>query len=254
MEVAEGLEWKRIYWVRGTGFPSARYHFIVRDPPCSGWQHAFILPGAKRSTIFCPFSFESFQVRNDCGELLGAVDPEPGTFKRESILRIMNDNWRQNQSYGFSKDYDTAALVLKRLDAEVPEQLLKGGEEDTRVKGGKTVENELKKPVPRTGKRGKFLAWFLEKGGSASVREAMAEFGISRSNALSYLFLLRKDHGIGYELVGDSATIALPKGCTDPFEKEKKKKGKPDAEEDTSWLDGEAETEDEETEDDSWLD
>jgi hypothetical protein len=118
------------------------------------------------------------------------------------------------------------------------------------------VENELKKPVPREGKRGKFLAWFLEKGGSASVREAMAEFGISRSNALSYLFLLKKDHGIGYELVGDSASIALPKGCSDPFEASKKKetkKGKANAEEDTSWLDGETE-ETEEVEDDSWLD
>ncbi len=54
--------------------------------------------------------------------------------------------------------------------------------------------------------------------GTRSVREAMAEFSMTRSNALSYLYMLQKDHGIGYDLVGDTATVKLPEGCTNPFD------------------------------------
>jgi hypothetical protein len=34
---------------------------------------------------------------------------------------------------------------------------------------------------------------------------------------LSQMFMLRKDHNIGYAVDGDSATIQLPEGCVDPF-------------------------------------
>lgn len=249
MEVVPGLEFKRIYWVLGSYVKGMELHYEVRDAPCNGWQSAFIIPGLKRSTIFCPFSFESFSVRNDCGELLGAEEPKE--FNEKIIVGIIHENWKQYQKFGFAKDYDTAALVLKKLNATIPEQTMKGGEEDIRKKGGKEVDTSLKKPVPKEGKRGKFLAWFLEKGGSASIREAMAEFGISRSNALSYLWLLTKDHGIGYELVGDNAIIRMPKGCKDPFVAAKgKEKAKS---EDDSWLDGESDEPTKET-DDSWLD
>jgi len=254
MEVAPGLEWKHIYWIRGSNPRGSSLRYMVKDAPCSGWQHAFVIPGEKRSTIFCPFSLQGFTVQNTCGELEGAK--EPTEFNKDLIVGIIHDNWRKNQSYGFAKDYDTAALVLTKLNSTVPEQLMKGGEEDVRVKGGKTVENALKKPVPKEGKRGRFLAWFLSKGGTAPIREAMAEFGISRSNALSYLFLLKKDHGIGYELVGDTASIALPKGCKDPFtskDKPAKKtaaKKQTDGDTDDSWLD---DTKDTSAETDDWL-
>ena len=72
--------------------------------------------------------------------------------------------------------------------------------------------------MKRSSKRGKILEFFMPN--ARSIREAMAEFGHTRSNVLSHLFMLQKDHGVGYTLVGDAATVALPPGCTDPFEPE----------------------------------
>lgn len=246
----EGLEWLRIYWVRGSSPRGAVHRYVVKDPPCSGWQHAFVIRGPKRSTIFCPYSFDAHTVPNDCGELMGAVEPD--RFDLDRIAGILRSKWAEYQGYGWQRDYDTAALVLKRLGQPVPEQVMRGGEEDTRKKGGKEVSKRLEKPVKRAGKRGKFLEWFLEGDGSRPVREAMAEFGMTRSNALSYLYMLKKDHGIGYELVGDVATVQLPDGCTNPFD---------DAEEpDDDAVDVQTEEEagepkaDAEEEDDSWLD
>ncbi|KFH18459.1 hypothetical protein ELZ19_06945 [Brucella abortus] len=258
MQVAEGLEWLHIYWVRGDVPKNMRatYRYEVKDPPCSGWQHAFVIRGEKRSTIFCPYSFDAHTVRNDCAELMGAVEPK-GDFRLEFMLGLMRKNWDEMQGRGWIKDYDTAALVFRRLGSEVPLQVMRGGEEDTRKKGGKDVANTLEKPVKLSGKRGKFLLWFLEGGGSRSVREAMAEFSMSRSNALSYLFMLRKDHGIGYELVGDVATVMLPEGCSNPFDEPwEGPDGAPASEtraedEDDSWLEGDDGGKED---DDSWLD
>lgn len=241
-ELADGVEWLHVYWVRGDT-PRGRQRNAVKDPPCSGWQHAVVLRGPKRSTIFCPYTLEGFTVPNDCAELAGAVqsrDPADA----ESVARRIRDKWNECQELGWARDYDTAALVLRRLGSEVPASLVKGGEVDTRKKGGKEVEEALKKPVKRSGKRGKFLEWFLEGGGSRSVREAMAEFGMSRSNALSYLYMLQKDHGIGYELVGDVATVSLP-ACDSPFDDGHVVEGS-----DTPELP----SEDTGNDDDSWLD
>jgi len=45
----------------------------------------------------------------------------------------------------------------------------------------------------------------------------MAEIEVSRKNLLSQLFLLQKDHGIGYTVTGDAVEVHLPEGCDDPF-------------------------------------
>lgn len=211
------LEWLRIYYVKGTAPKGSRHRYEVADPPCAGWQFAVVMPAGKRSTIFCPYTLESYSVRSDCAELATARR-DLGPLPRDFVVRTINEKWAEMQARGWMKDYDTAALVLRRLDAEVPAQVLKGGEEDTRRKGGKQVAVTLEKPVKRASKRGKFLEWFLAGGGSRPVREAMAEFGMTRSNALSYLFMLQKDHGIGYALTGDTAVLTLPEGCTNPFD------------------------------------
>ena len=252
-EVIEGVEWRHIYWVNGDT-PRGQQRNAVKNPPCSGWQHAVVLPSAKRSTIFCPYTLEAFTVPNDCMELRSSKEPRDVMTVAKLAQRIQ-EKFTECQKLGWSRDYDTAALVLRKLGAEVPASLMKGGEADTRKKGGKEVESELKKPVKRSGKRGKFLQWFLEGEGSRSVREAMAEFGMSRSNALSYLYMLQKDHGIGYELVGDIATIKLP-ACESPFDDGHVVEGAASAteaepEDDDSWLEGEEASADE---DDSWLD
>lgn len=237
MQLAEGLEFKQIYWMRGTPPRNSALCYAVKDPPCLGWQLAVIIIGEKRSTIFCPYSFESFAVRNNCAEL--TTTREPSELRIEKLLEILNRNWKQFQSLGFTRDYDTAAFVFKRLGQSVPEQIMKGGEEDLQVKGGKDVGSELLRPVRRISKRGKFLEWFLDGGNIRSIRGTIAELGMTRSNVLSYLFLLRKDHGIGYALVGDVATISIPQGCTNPFDVEGYvlAVAKDGTEKDDGWLD-----------------
>jgi len=214
--ITEGLEWIRVYWVKGHEKRGSHQN-AVSDPPCSGWMGAILIPGEKRSTLFCPYTFEAYTVPNHCGEITGG-----NTQVHVSSVWLSNflpKKWAELQSYGFQKDYNTAALVFKRLGLSVPEQFLKGGDEDTRTKGGKDTSASLLKPVKLSSKRGKFLAWYLcNSGASASVREAMAEFGMTRSNVLSYLYMIQKDHGIGYVLVGDTATLQLPKDCTNPFD------------------------------------
>lgn len=217
MIIVEGLEWRHIYWTKGVlSRKHSRHINEVIDPPNSGWGLAFVLPGKKRSTIFSPYSFQAWTVQNDCAELALSTEP-PEEFRPAFIREMVERKWHAFQSWGMQLDYDTCALVMRRLGWEVPAQVLMGGEEDTRKKGGKTVSSELIKPVKRDGKRGRFLQFFLDNDGSRSVREVMAELSMTRSNALSYLYMLQKDHGIGYELVGDMATVSLPEGCTDPY-------------------------------------
>jgi hypothetical protein len=218
MQVAEGLEWLRIPWVRGALPKGVVHKNGVWDAPCLGWQGAFVMRGEKRSTIFCPYSMESFVVPNTCSELTYAKEPDG--FNRDWGVQHLTDKWAQFQGFGFQKAYDVAAVVLRKLDAPVPKQTLKGGEMDDRDRGGKPAADELTKPVKRASKRGKFLAWLLENEGPKPVREIMAEFGMTRSNALSYLYMLNKDHGLGYSLRGDDVEVFLPDGCESPFDEE----------------------------------
>jgi len=236
--VAEGVDWLHIYFVNGQAPKSWMHRFAITDPPNAGWHHAFVLPGEKRSTIFSPYTLDAYTVPNECGELQGATETRD-EFRPDYMRQLMEKKWKQFQGWGHNKDYDTCALIMRRFGWEVPAQIMIGGEEDTRKKGGKEVGTSLLKPVKESSKRGKFLKWFLDGDGSRSVREAMAEFAMTRSNALSYLYMIQKDHGIGYELVGDIATISLPDGCTDPFNAEQSVP-KPTVEasdNDDSWLD-----------------
>ncbi len=251
-ELTDRLRWATIYWVVGAPSKYDSYQNEVRDPPNAGYGLAYVIEGERRSTIFCPTTFLAYNVSNDCAELDRArkadpaKDDEPnwsGTLSREYRPDVMEEllrrRWRELQTMGLERDYDVAAIVFRELGLEVPAQIMKGGEEDKRRKGGKDVGSALLKPVNPDGKRGRFLAWFLEGDGcSRSVREAMAEFSMTRSNALSYLYMLRKDHGIGYDLVGDMATVTLPDGCTDPFAQvEIEEVEQDDDDDDDSWLD-----------------
>ena len=160
-------------------------------------------------------------------------------------------NSRSAPTIELSEVFDTSKLDSKSLF----ELAVDKGSQELASLAWKISVGKSTKPVKRSGKRGKFLQWFLEGEGSRSVREAMAEFGMSRSNALSYLYMLQKDHGIGYELVGDIATIKLP-ACESPFDDGHVVEGAASApeaepEDDDSWLEGEETSADE---DDSWLD
>ncbi len=246
MQLADDLRFVQIHWVCGS-LPKGHIQNHVHDAPCGGWQHAFILTGEKRSTIFCPYSFQAFSVPNDCKEIECAKEARSADDWLKTYLpELLNKQWEWYQSHGYQKDYDTAVLVFKRLGLEVPAQIMTGGEEDDRKKGGKDVGDELIKPVKAKSKRGKFLKYFLDANLTRSVRETVAELSMTRSNVLSYLHMLNKDHGLGYELLGDTVTIKLPEGCTNPSDDPSW------VDDDDDWLEGEAETETKD-DDDDWL-
>lgn len=215
--VTDKMEWVQVYWYVGPTI----FKQDIKDPPVGGWSLCFLFRGEKHSTIFCPYTMTSYSVRNNSMEMKSIK--EPAEFRRDVMVRILLKNWEEAQKFGFQKDFDTAAMVLRQLDAEIPHRIMTLTGEDTKQRGGKLVEEKMKKPVKRKGKRGDFLHWWMEGDGMARpVREAMAHFGMTRSNVLSYLFILQKDHGIGYRLQGDLATIEMPKGVTNPFGEETK--------------------------------
>lgn len=210
---ANAIEWRSVYWMRGQPPRGARYD--VKDPPCTGWQGAVLIRGQKRSTLFCPHTMQIWQVRSDAAEI---VKSKPRALDKQWLGDTIERNWKDMQARGWVRDYDFAAGILKAFGRAVPEEIDRSGERSTVKTGGRSVGEELKKPVKFTSKRGKFLLWFLEGGGTRGIREAMAEFDMTRSNALSYLFMLQKDHGIGYDLIGGAAIVTLPDGCTNPFD------------------------------------
>ena len=223
VELPEGLRYQRVYYVDGAVpkfYRGVWPAYLVKHPPCSGFSFAFVLgrPDAKRVTLFCPFTLESSTVKAEAGELLDGEQEAMTERRLGHLTELIKTRWTECQARGYQRDYAVATAVLKALGATVPAQLVKGGEEDTRRRGGKPVADSLLKPVPRGGKRGRFLAWFLEGDDHRTVREAMVEFDMTRSNVLSYLYTLNKDHGLGYSLVGDTAEIELPRGTEDPFD------------------------------------
>jgi hypothetical protein len=198
MEVAERLRWMQVYWVNGNtkggagvGAPargealkleSRRPIYAVNDAPSLGWGHVFVIDGpegSKHSTIFCPYTLQSFRVPKNCAELEGAREPKE--FRREFVVSLVTKHFEEGQRLGLQgMDLDTSALILKTLGAPVPTRTLNSLGEDasTKERGGKEAEKKLLKPVKRKGKRGDFLAWFIEGKCSRPVREAMAQFGM----------------------------------------------------------------------------
>jgi hypothetical protein len=206
------MRYVSIYYQRGPAPKGSGMRFAVQDPPTSGWSRGFLIPGAKTSTIFCPFTMESFRVDNGCTEVEMAKDVP--LWDDRKLARLVTDNWERFTRMGFQRDYDVAALVLTNLGAEVPRFLPPEpaeGEEPTK-RGGKELNVEGFRPVRKGSKRGLVAEFFLSGEGPQSIREAMARLDLSRSGVLSHLFCLNRDHGIGYELVNDCARLIIPEG------------------------------------------
>ncbi len=211
--------------------------YEVKDPPNTGWSRALVVwpednepetkskrkkKAAKRVTIFCPYTISSYQVRFTAREVANqrAYRLTPDLIDR--LEAIINRNWKMYAGFGFQRAYDVAALVLTRLGKPVPNYMrptdenLEYTETSVPNRHGKPVAETLLRPVKSTSKRGQVCAFFLEDG-TGSIREAMAKFDMSRSGVLTHLHGLHKDHGLGYVLQGDMATLMLPEGCTDPM-------------------------------------
>lgn len=225
--VEDRLGWASVYWIRGPG-PRGHARNDVTDPPNAGDSLVFVLPaGGRRVRLFDPNTLQGYDVAEDSSEFIG-LKVGRQSFRRDQGVALLLRSWKACEGYGFQRDFDTAARVLLALGAEVPMKVelepWEGGstiEQAPAKRGGKPAAASLTKLVPRGGRRGQVLSWFLTQSGPRSVREAMAEFDTTRSNVLTVLYQLHKEHGIGYELSDDSATLLLPiGGPVDVFEEE----------------------------------
>ncbi|UFK26636.1 hypothetical protein [Roseobacter phage RDJL3] len=235
-----GVFYQNVYYqpmTKGMGADSKGL-YEIKDPPNTGWSRALVVwpeddaeaaatskrkkKAAKRVTVFCPYTMSAYQVRFTAREVAQqkAYPLTPELIDR--LEAIIDKNWKMYSGFGFQKAYDVAALVLTRLGRSVPNYMspklenLEYDETNVPNRHGKPVADTLLRPVNSSSKRGQVCAFFLEDG-SGSIREAMAKFDMTRSGVLTHLHGLHKDHGLGYVLQGDMATIMLPAGCTDPM-------------------------------------
>ncbi|QDP53508.1 MAG: hypothetical protein GOVbin4933_54 [Prokaryotic dsDNA virus sp.] len=211
--------------------------YEIKDPPNTGWSRALVIwpddnepeptskrkkKAAKRVTVFCPYTMSAYQIRFSAREVAQqrAYPLTPELI--DKLEAIINRNWKMYAGFGFQKAYDVAALVLTRLGKPVPNYMRPADENleytETSVpnRRGKPVAEKLLRPVNASSKRGQVCAFFLEDR-TGSIREAMAKFDMTRSGVLTHLHGLHKDHGLGYVLQGDMATLMLPEGCESPL-------------------------------------
>jgi len=145
---------------------------------------------------------------------MSAVEVTP-----EKLAGHITKAWQECVELGFQRDFGVAALVLTELGQPVPKFVpppqpagVPGDDEaDEPKRGGKPVMEEALRPCKRSSKRGEVAAFFMQDG-PQSLHEAMARLGMTRSGVLSHLFTLNRDHGVGYSLSGDCASLLVPDG------------------------------------------
>jgi hypothetical protein len=233
-----GVFYQDVYYqpmTKGLGADSKGL-YEIKDPPSTGWSRALVIwpednepkaksrrkKAAKRVTVFCPYTLNAYQIRFTAREVANQKARRLTPDLIDRLEAIINKNWKMYASFGFQRAYDVAALVLIRLGRSVPNYMrpmdenLEYTETNVPNRHGKPVAEVLLRPVNPSSKRGRVCAFFLEEG-AGSIREAMATFDMTRSGVLTHLHGLHRDHGLGYVLQGDMATLMLPKGCTDPM-------------------------------------
>lgn len=211
----DGIDWANIPWIRTTvrgeyeSKSGARNE--VNNPPSSGWQHAFIVKGETHSTIFCPFTFQSFHVSNGAYEVVGAKNADEA-FRPDYIRDLITRNWLACKRHGTpGASYDVAAIIMSKFGWEFPiEEESESETEEGARRGGKPAADKLLRKVAAKSKRGDFLKWFLENPNGRSVRGAMVHFDMKRRAVMSMWFNINRDNGIGYTLTGDTIAVHLP--------------------------------------------
>ncbi len=82
-------------------------------------------------------------------------------------------------------------------------------------RGGKQPQAPLKKANPAT-KRGQILAFLMEDPtGETRIADVEKKFGIKRGLVMTHCYEIWRDHGVGYEVLGEVVRIAVE---TDPFQ------------------------------------
>lgn len=106
-----------------------------------------------------------------------------------------------------------------------------GGEVKARIRNakGKPAGSSLLRGLSRDTTQGKLIAYCLNE--SRTVDGATEEFYLPRNAVMSTLNSVAKKTGIGYSVNGDTITLILPPGVTNPFAADipdqlRKKKGR----------------------------
>lgn len=210
------MRYVRIYFVKGAlrdRKGSRQYNYAITDPPVAGNTTAFIIGDGPQVLIFHPFTLSAHHVPTSCTEVAAAGDVP---YDPERIIKIIQDKWQMYRELQMQAHFDVAATVLVHLGGAVPQNIerpemsdsKKQNEKPERV-GGKPPDFARFKPLKPKGRKAD-VAKFFSKSSPASIFEAMALFSMTRSGVLTHLHGCWKDHGLGYELRGDSAILIRP--------------------------------------------
>jgi hypothetical protein len=204
------IQLARTYFMNGPAPKGTRHPFGLQDPPTSGYGLVLILRGEKRSTLLCPFTLRSYPLANHFAEVAGSVPVEATS---ERLIDVLTQSWADSTAMGLQRDYAVAALALTELGGPVPKTAVTSlaDGEAPKVQGGKPVVHEALRVVNPESKRGA-VARFFSAPAPQSLHEAMARLELTRSGVLSHLHCLNRDHGVGYTLAGDCATLVVPEG------------------------------------------
>jgi hypothetical protein len=250
-EVCEGVTYAHVYWTVGPS-PKDSARSEVDDPPNGGWGMCFVLDETPKTVrLFSLWHVKSWVVSKQSSEFLSLYGPLEGFTDRarSNFKDRFPIYYAAHKLRGWASDFATAERLMKLFGVTIPTedtwlQLAPSAAKHAdnahdyavhpdgatgfrpsssparpKSSGGKAPDTKIigvKKPVKREGRKGEILEFLL--AGNSSVLAATDKFGISRSNFLSQLFLLRKDHNIGYVVNADEVAIQLPEGCLDPFE------------------------------------
>lgn len=230
--MADGLYLASIYWTLGAG-PADQSRPAITDPPTSGWGRVLALPAAEQGPlqVMCMWTFRTFRLPEDSHErrsMHGQLYLDTDAYKAEWLKGHLRQRWaelaRAPERAG-EPDWVTARRAMTLLGIEPPSEAevaampaLAARPKPVAAaepKAPKTQAAATFKPVKSTGRKGEVLKAVLD--GKTSVDALTSQFSISRSNLLSQLFLLRKDHGIYYKVSGDALSVQLPEGVTEVF-------------------------------------
>lgn len=209
------LQCRRIYWQAGQPRGS-RFVAEVNDPPCGGWQSALVLEVEDDISIFCPYSMRHFLVSRKSQEFATSI---PDDLRKQWFIELMKRKWAMHEKLKLPADFEMASYFMIALGGTPPE-IIRDPEMEQKGVGGKPAANKLIKYIKDGTKKSDIFKFFWEPG--RTVGAAEAEFKTTRSNILSHLFCLNRDHGVGYELRGDTVKLLLTIDGEFPITKEEK--------------------------------
>jgi len=222
-KMVDGLWRSKIYWTYGAA-PRDAPPSCVDDPPSSGWSSVLVLEDGPNRLVLCPWSLRSYRIvpgSHEWSSMHGILDPETDAEKVEWFGAHLVRKWAECARHGLANvDWDLAARVMRMLGVEPPSEAEVAAipiapyakppkPPQAKQQGGGEAKAPFK-PVKRQGRKGEVLEAIL--AGKTSVEALTGQFGITRSNLLSQLFLLRRDHGIGYTVSGDQLALQVPEG------------------------------------------